>query len=124
MGASRRAFTALLGSTRPMHKLLPSPDGDSTQARAEEEQSRRFGGRNTFNVYRPSEATAARLPAEYVGDEEVPIGIRGFQLSNRRIGNGERERRHCWSGSPVAIRSDRAFDLGGPSPGAVGHDRR
>ena len=107
-----------------MHKFLPSPETDSTKARAEEEQSRWFGDGSCISVHRPGLASAAGhgWATEYVGDEEVPGSIRGFQLSKRRIGDDERERIHRWGASPVAVRGDGAFDRGGESPCPVGHD--
>src|SRR5947199_4057636 len=62
--------------------------------------------------------------AEDVGNEEVPVGIRGFQLSKRRPANVKMEIIDVWSGSTIAARSGRAFDRGGECPGAVSHDRR
>ena len=66
----------------------------------------------------------AVIREEYVGREEVPTSILGFQLRNRRVGDGEREARDRWRGSPVAVRERRAFDRCGEIPGTAGMYRR
>src|SRR5215470_19688790 len=103
----------------PSLELLPTPPGqapgkaEADQTSPEEEQRRRLRHGRCGNVHRPGEASAASLAAEYVGDEEVPGGIRGFQLSNRRIGNGKMEIIDVRSGSAIAVRKVRALDRGG-----------
>src|SRR5262249_17410066 len=102
----------------------PHPDHPSKRHQRAEEQERtrlRHGG---GNVYRPGEATSAarlRCPAEYVGGEEVPAVIQGFQPSKRRIGDRKLEIMEvCYNGIPIAVSLRRALDRSGPIPGAVG----
>src|SRR6266446_8217912 len=82
--------------------------------------------RSWYRVHGTRQAATLRLggAAEDVGNEDVPVSVFGFQLSKRRIGNGEMEIIDVRSGSTIAVSSDRAFDRGGEIPGAVGMDRR
>ena len=82
--------------------------------------------RSWYRVHGTRQAATLRLggAAEDVGNEDVPGSVFGFQLSKRRIGNGEMEIIDIRSASTIAIRADRAKDLGGESPGTVGRERR
>src|SRR5206468_12308766 len=104
---------------------LPPQDAQPSQAGAEEEERGRLGNwvAASVDVHRPGKASAASLAAEDVGHEDVPKSVRGFQLRERRIGNGKMEIIDVRSGSAIAARINGAKDRGGPKPGAVGLER-
>src|SRR5205085_195896 len=112
-----------------LHVLAaPADQAKAGESSAEDREASwlRNPGARCGNVHWTRQAATLRLSgaAEDVGNEEVAVGIRGLQLRKRRIGDGKMEIIDVRSGSPVAARSERAFDRGGEVPGAVGVDRR